>query len=200
MACGRQCTCPDGCLVQRHGKPFGVRGLVLDRYHVYDRCADEHDAEFLNINRPFRVIPSRAIHEYSMDVDAQLRRVLHILGVRGVLDLELERQLVHWDLVLAGIALQHRGQESLREVERRYPKCGRFPAFDPIAEELHPLDHVVVPRAQGLQAGVANVFRPNHRDLVVDLCLEHVVEVLRHDDGALDGLLLFLQRLQDLLE
>mmetsp|Transcript_4435 Transcript_4435/g.12879 ORF Transcript_4435/g.12879 Transcript_4435/m.12879 type:complete len:223 (+) Transcript_4435:540-1208(+) len=126
-----------------------------------------------------------------MDVAA----VLGLLGDRRWVHLEhieAPRDRVDGDHVLARVVLHRPREESLREEESGDPKGRRDAVVDPRLDKIYPPLEIRDPRREGLEGRVGH-FGPHGRHLVVEEARRHLVELLGHDDEALECLEQVLQ-------
>lgn len=90
--------------------------------------------------------------------------------------------LVISHLILSREGLQCAGHESLRKKEHGQRETRGLTLLQPPAHEIHPEQHVLVPRGQALQAREAHAV-PERRDLIVHEAGVHTVEVLKWGTG-----------------
>lgn len=90
--------------------------------------------------------------------------------------------LVVSHLVLSCEGLQCAGHESLRKKKHGQRETRGLTLLQPPAHEIHPEQHVLVPRGQALQAREAHAV-PERGDLIVHEAGVHTVEVLKWGTG-----------------
>jgi len=147
-------------------------GLKHTRRRLPDGRALEVDAAGLGVE--------------SVDEAAVGRSGLAELLLSLLLEHEREAQGVHGQLGLPREDLQHRGQEPLREEERRYPvQPGLFQHSLP--DELDSLEQVLEPGGERLERGVRPLL-PLLGHLVQAEAGQYLLEQFGHDGLALDGL------------
>ena len=135
-------------------------------------------------------VPARAIHEQAVYVGAVLGLLVHI--VDGY-DLEVEVEQVDGNGVAARVVLLDAGEKGLREVEAGDPERGRLVLVVPLLEEVEALDQVAEVAAERLQRRI-RVLRPHVGHLADEQRVGERLQLLVHDDQALDGLLQVLKR------
>eukprot|EP00960_Hanusia_phi_P026691 746392-Hanusia_phi.AAC.2 len=86
------------------------------------------------------------------------------------------------------MGLQRPGHEALGVVEAGKPEAVGLALDEPGLEEVDAAVEVLEPRAEGLEGGISDL-APERRDLVVLEGGEHHLQLCRHHDDALDGLL-----------
>lgn len=184
LACGGENTCSVGSLVAWATVVVIQQHVFLYWQEVDDWHGEIQLPEGLINNGILLHIPPRPIEKQPINIHPIRWSSCQPLFLRRH-NFEFEIERVYWYFVQSRVCLQDTSEETLREVETTHPIAYGILLVKPFSHELHSSEHVFEPRRKGFEGAVRYFLPVAGKDVVLEGEV-HLVEVLGHDDDALD--------------